>query len=196
MEFEKMMRIWDTQDDVPLYTIDQDALHRSITARKNQTARFANTNDIGLMLIFLGTAIMYSYLSIVGQNSNVYDYLIVGAMLGCTAYVWLSRMSRKRDESKFDRTILGDLDHAIANVDYEVKRSRSMIWWCGLPSTSLVLLNLSQNPMPIWKWMSIIAAFVLSWLLLRWEYTRRQKPRKLKLESLRTRLIEDSTHRG
>lgn len=194
MEFDEIKKIWDEQNQEPLYAINETALHRSIKSRKNRAARLNNLNDIGLIAIGIITAIIYSFLSIINETPTVYDYLIVAACLFITGYIWISRVRRKKQEQTFPRTMLGDLDHAIANVSYEAKRSKNMVWWYILPLAILVMLNMSlgQGDVSVWKWVIIAAAFVLSALLMRWEYNCRQKPRQQKLEALREKLTGDT----
>ena len=196
MEFEEMKRIWDQQKDEPLYAINEKALHRSIKSTKKKAARLTNINDRGLIVIGIVTAVVYSILSIIDDTPNVYDYLIVVALLFITGYVWFGRMRRKKQEQAFARTMLGDLNHAIANVNYEVRRSKNMVWWFILPITILVFLNMSQGVVSLWKWIGIAAAFVLSGLLTRWEYIHRFKPKQRKLEALREKLTEEATFKS
>jgi Flp pilus assembly protein TadB len=192
MEFEEMKRIWDQQKDEPLHAINEKALHRSIKSTKKKAARLTNINDWGLIVIGIVTAVVYSNLSIIDDTPNVYDYLIVVALLFITGYVWFGRMRRKKQEQAFALTMLGDLNHAIANVNYEVRRSKNMVWWFIVPLTILVFLNMSQGDVSLWKWIGIAAAFVLSGLLTRWEYIHRFKPKQRKLEALREKLTEEA----
>jgi hypothetical protein len=192
MEFEEMKRIWDQQNDEPLYAINEKALHRSIKSKKKRAARLTNANDFGLILINIITAIVYSFISIVGETPTIYDYLIVVALLFANGYVWFGRMRRKKHEQTFARTMLGDLDHAISSVTYELNRSKNMVWWFVLPSMILIFLNMSQNDVSVWKWVGIASAFVLSALLILWDYEHCQKPKKRRLEALRKKLAEEA----
>ena len=196
MEFEEMKRIWDQQDDEPLYAINEEELHRSIKSTKKRAIRLTNINDWGLLVIGIVTAIVYSILSIIDNTPSVYDFLIVGTLLLITGYVWFSRIRRKKQEQIFARTMLGDLNHAIANVKYEANRSKNMVWWFIVPLAILVFLNLSQGDVSLWKWIGIAAAFVLSGLLTRWEYIHRFKPKLRKLEALRKKLTKEATFKS
>lgn len=193
MNFEEMKKIWDAQNEEQLYAINEEALHRHIKSKKKRTGRLNNINDFGLIVVGITTAIIYSFLSIVNETPTIYDYLIVAATLCITGYVWYGRIRRRNQERNFAHTILGDLDHAIANVNYEVNRSKNMVWWFVFPLAILVLLNMSQVNVPLWKWIGIGAAFVLSALLVRWEHNRCHKPKKQKLMALRKKLIQETT---
>lgn len=189
MEFEEMKKIWDTQNEEPLYVINEVALHRSIQSKKKRASRLTNVNDFGLMAVGIITALIYSFIT---ENPNIFDYLIVASLFFITGYVWIGRVRRKKQEQSFGRTMLGDLDHAISSVTYEVNRSKNMIWWFVLPLMTLIFLNMSQEDLSIWKWVGIASAFVLSALLTRWDYERYQKPKKRRLEALRKKLAEEA----
>lgn len=191
MEFEEMKRIWDQQHQEPLYAINEEALHRSIKSTKKRASRLSNINDWGLLVVSIGTAIAYGMLAIIDETPTVYDYLIVAALLIIAAYVWLGRIGRKKKERAFARTMLGDLNHAIANVNYEAARAKNMVWWYIAPLTILTFLNMSQADVSLWKWIGLVAAFVFSGLLTRWELVHRFKPKQRKLEALRKKLTED-----
>ncbi|HET6528841.1 MAG TPA: hypothetical protein VFG39_08850 [Balneolaceae bacterium] len=192
MEFDEMKKIWDTQNNEPLYAINEEALHRSIRSKKKRAARLTNINDFGLMAIGIITAIIYSYLSIINEAPTIYDYLIVATLVFGTGYLWVGRVQRKKQEQTLARTMLGDLDHAISSVAYEMNRSKNMVWWFVLPSVILIFLNMSQEGVSVWKWVGVAFAFALSALILRWDYNRCQKPKKQKLEALREKLIEET----
>lgn len=189
MEFEEMKKIWDSQNNEQLYAINEAALHRSIKSKKKRAARLTNINDFGLMAIGIATALIYSFSA---ETPGIYDYLIVAMLFLLTGYVWLGRIHRKKKERTFGRTMLGDLDHAISSVSYEMNRSVKMVWYFVLPSAILIFFKLSRVDASLWKWVSIGAAFVLSALILRWDYNRCQKPKKRKLEALRDKLIEET----
>lgn len=189
MEFEEMKKIWDSQNNEQLYAINEAALHRSIKSKKKRAARLTNINDFGLMAIGIATALIYSFSA---ETPGIYDYLIVAMLFLLTGYVWLGRIHRKKKERTFGRTMLGDLDHAISSVSYEMNRSVKMVWYFVLPSAILIFFNLARGDTSLWKWVSIAAAFVLSALILRRDYNRCQKPEKRKLEALRDKLIEET----
>lgn len=190
MEFEEMKKIWDEQNQEPLYAINEAALYRSIQSKKKRASRLSSINDFGLMGIAVITAITYSLISIINETPSLYDYLIPIILVGIGIYVLASRIKRKKKELQFDRTMLGDLDHAIASVSYEAKRAKTFVWWFLMPLAILVFLNMSTAEVSFWKWLGIAAGFVLLFLLTRWEYNRCHSPKKQKLEALREKLVE------
>lgn len=194
MELDEMKKIWDEQNQEPLYAINEAALYRSIQSKKKGASRLTNFNDFGLVAVCIITAIVYVFIAIINETPSIYDYLIIIALMFIAGYIWTGRMQRKKKERRFDRTMLGDLDHAIASVKYEVKRSRTMPWWFLLPLAILVVLNMSTaEDISLWKWLGISAGFVLSYLLFRWEYRYRQKPKEKRLRALRDKLMKEET---
>lgn len=187
MEFEDLKKIWDTQNNEPMYAINETELHRSIRAKRNHTSRLSNINDIGLVIIVLLTSIIL----LLDGSGNIYDYLSVIALSLIGGYVLIGRSRRKQQEQHFEHSMLGDLDHAIANVTYEIKRNKTFVWWFLLPTAIPLLLNLLQPETPFWKWVVIPAAFVLAFVVTRWELNRKQLPRKRKLEALRAMLVKE-----
>jgi Flp pilus assembly protein TadB len=192
MEFDEMKKIWDSQNDEPLYAINEAALHRSIKSQKERANRKANFSDFGLSAIFIATAIINIVSFIVNGTPTIYDYLIVIMLLLITGYIWFARIRRKKREQMFGHTMLGDLDHAISSVKYRAWRSKNMVWWLVLPVAVLVFLNVSQAGASLWAWIGIAAAFVVSALLSRWGYNHCDNPRLRKLEALRDKLTEEA----
>lgn len=186
MEFKDMQKIWDTQNDVPLYAIDEAALYKRILAKSKRASRVANMNEIGLTLIMLSLSVLL----IIIDRSSMYAYVSALMMFLIAVYVWVGRIRRKQREQTFDRSMLGELDMAIANVDNEVNRARTFVWWMILPAGLPVLLNMIQAGVVFWKWLIIPASYALAYALVQWELRRCHLPRKQELEILREKLEE------
>ena len=187
MEFEEMKKIWDAQNNEPMYAINEEALFRRIRAKSSRASRISNINEIGLILIVIVTS---GILLFVG-NQSFYDYLTVFALLSIGLYIWIGRMQRKKRESEFDRSMLGELDQALANVDHETNRAKTFFWWFLLPVAIPAFLNMAQAGTPSWKWFVVPAAFVLSYFVVQWGLKRKQLPRKKELEALRKILADE-----
>lgn len=181
MDFEEMKKIWDTQNSEYMYAINEEALLRRVRTRSRRANRITDLNDIGLMLIAIATALI---LLLIGEQS-LYDYISVVALLMITFYILAGRRRRQKLENRFDRTILGDLEQAIHSTRYEIRRAETFFWWYLLPLGIPTLVNMVQAGVPVWKWLIVPFAFVLSYLLVRWELRRKHLPRKRELEALR-----------
>jgi hypothetical protein len=192
MEFEEMKKLWDEQNLEPLYVINEAALHKSIQSKKKRASRLSNINDFGLIAIAIGTAILYSFISIINETPAIYDYLIPVILIAIAGYVLIGRNHRKKTERRLGQTMLDDLDHAIASVNYEAKRSKTMVWWFILPLAIPSLLNMIQEEAGWLPMILIVGAFLLSYAVLRWEFNRCHLPKKQRLEALRKKLTEEN----
>lgn len=189
MEFEEMRRIWDSQNNEPLYAINEKALHRRIKAKKNKASIVSNINEITLMAIAILTAIPL-FIKNVGVD-NIYAYPPVIILLLTGVYVWIGRQKRMKKEKQFDQTIIGDLDQAIANVSFEVNRAKTFIFWYLLPLSFPVFLNMYMNEASFLKWAIVIGGFILSYIVVRAGLTYSQIPNKRRLEALREKLMRE-----
>jgi len=187
MEFEEMQKIWDTQNDQPLYVINEASLHKRIMAKRNQARFKSNITDIGLIIIALGTATIL----VTTGSGSVYSYLSAAVLALIAVYVFVERLRRQRRANQFDRSMLGDLDEAISNVSYEAFRAKNFVWWFLLPTVIPAFLNMSQSDAPLWKWFVVPIAFVLAFALTRWELNKVHQPKKRGLQALRKKLMEE-----
>ena len=193
MEFEEMKKIWDSQNSEPLYAINEAALHKRIRAKMKRATRLNNINDFGLIIIAIVTA---GILLLLNKTPGIYDYAIIVVLMLIAGYVLAGRIKRKKQEARFDRSMLGDLDHAIANVQYEGNRSLTMHWWFIIPLAIPVLAKMLQKNTNLGQWLLVTGLFILSIIVIRWDHHRCILPRKRKLEALRRKLADEnnSTH--
>lgn len=56
MEFDEIKKIWDAQNNQPLYVIDEKALHNRIQSKMKDVLLRANVNEWGVIIINLCTA--------------------------------------------------------------------------------------------------------------------------------------------
>jgi Ca2+/Na+ antiporter len=192
MEFDEMKKIWDSQNEEPLYAINEAALHRSIKSQKERAGRLNNIGDFSLIAACIAVAIIYSIRFIVNGTPTIYDSLIVIAMLLYSGYVWYSRTRRKKREQTFGHTILGDLNHAISGVKYRAWRTKSLVWRFLVPIYGLYFLDMSQTGASLWDWIGTAAVLVLAALASRWQYNQCNIPRLQELEALREKLTEEA----
>ncbi|MDW3195605.1 MAG: hypothetical protein R8G66_24730 [Cytophagales bacterium] len=189
MEFEEMQKIWDNQNQRPLYAIDEDALRRRIHAKSRKASLASNVNEIGLIAISIITFIIIVIKNI--GNDNPYAYPPVIILLLTSVYIYIGRIKRKKKESQFDRTMLGELDHALYNSEYEIRRARTFPLWYLIPVSIPAMLNMYMNDASITKWVLVLFAFTLSYVVVWFGLTKMQEPRKRKLEKLREKILTD-----
>lgn len=170
MEFEEMKKIWDSQNNETLYAINGRALHNRILSKKKRAGHIANISELLLIIVNGGAGIIMLVLGWTKSGGNLFFYLMASWMLLTMLYMLVSRIRRKREGSKFDRTLLGDLNHALATATYQVRISRLMRW-NNLPILILLLLSFWENGKGIWGIVLVIILFSLTYFLSGWEHS-------------------------
>ena len=186
-----MKKIWDTQNNQPLYAINEAALHRGIRNKRNRARWSSNFTEVSLIFIAIVTG-TYSLIKTFGGD-NIYAYPPAIMLLLTGVYVFIGRFRRKKIEKQYDQSLLGDLDQAIANVNFEIKRARTFVWWYILPIALAVILNMVMNSASVWKWLLISGAFLISYFVVQFGLKRMQIPYRRRLEGLREKLTKEFT---
>ena len=187
MEFEEMEKVWNAQNNEPMYVFSESALQKRIQAKRNKAGRISTINEIGLTLIALATGTTL----LVRNPDSIFSYISAIALLGVAVYVLWGRFQRLNSLKKFDHTMLGNIDEAISNVENEVKRSRTFVYWFLLPIIIPVFARMIANGADIWKWVLVLAAVILSLIVVQYGLKKSQLPKKRGLEILREKLLEE-----
>src|SRR5579872_3160900 len=149
MEFEEMRKIWDTQKHEPLFVINENALHNRILSKKAGVAGITNISELLLIFVNAGAGVFLLSIAYDKPGSNLFLYPMALWMVLTTLYVAISRIRRMRQERQFDRSMLGDLDHAISITTYQVNLSKLMRW-NSLPIGIFLLLGTWENGKAVW----------------------------------------------
>jgi hypothetical protein len=128
MEFDEIKKIWDAQNNQPLYVLDEKALHNRIQSKKKAVLAYANISEWGLIIIYLITSGVLLIFNSFAYHVNIFMYIEAAWMLATVVYVVAHRFRRISSSRRFDRSIHGDLDHAISIATYHVRLARIMNW--------------------------------------------------------------------
>jgi len=186
MEFDDMKKIWDTQNNEPLYAVNETALHHRILSKKRKGFHITNISEWLSVLVYGGTACFIFGVNFYKQSGNVWMYFLAAWMLGSALYTLVSRIRRIRGERQFDRTMNGDLAHAISVAAYQVRLSFLMRWNI-LPMGLLTVLSVLDNGKSVWVAVGVLVFFVISYYAGGWEHNI-YKNRKRELEVLQNKL--------
>ncbi|NOT77141.1 MAG: hypothetical protein HOP08_19630 [Cyclobacteriaceae bacterium] len=189
MEFEEMKRIWDQQNQLPLYTYDSQAIHHRILSKKRSAIHITNFSELMLIIVNLGSAGFVVAVNIFKEISNLYLYLMAGWMFVTALYSLISRVRRLRGEDNFERSMLGDLKHAINVATYQVRLSQIMRWNI-LPIGTLALLSVLGKSESVWVVILMLGFFFLVYWAGGWEHNI-YKNKKRELEILFNKLKEE-----
>ena len=177
MEFEEMKKIW--QNEEPLYVINESALRNSIAKKKDKTLRITNISELLCIVANLGSG---AYVLTKGM------YVLAVWMIAVGVYCLVGRIRRKMGERKFDRSMLGDLDHAVSVANYQVRFS-GLMRWNILPVAILILAGMWNKDNMIALMIGIILFFAVTFYASGWEHNY-YKERRRHVVELRNTLLK------
>jgi hypothetical protein len=187
MEFDELQKIWDMQKNEAIYVINETALHNRILSKKRSAAHIANFSELLLIFVNIGTGLLVSGTAVYKSSATIFTWLLTGWMMITTLYVVVNRIRRKKGEIRFDRSMLGDLKHAISNATHQVRLSGIMLW-NSLPLGLLFLLAFWESgKLSAWIVIFLAIFLVLVYYASRWEHGI-YKRRKRELEVLQQKL--------
>ncbi|MBS1563002.1 MAG: hypothetical protein JST39_01380, partial [Bacteroidetes bacterium] len=169
MEFEEMQRIWDAQSNQTLYAINETALYNRIQSKKATVRHIANASEWLLMIVNIGAAGSILALTLYGKRLNIFLYVLAAWMLYTAGYTLISRLRRLKQTTRFDRSMQGELAHAVSVASYQVRLS-AIMRWNTLPLVLLVLLSLWDAHKPFWIFFPVIAFFGIAFFASGWEH--------------------------
>jgi hypothetical protein len=191
MDFEQMQLVWDREKSRTLYALDLDALHASVRKRGRRIAAGVEAMEIGMIAIsiFLAGFLVSEPLL---RGDDPQQYASAAVLLGVAVYLVVGRVQRRARERMFASSLRGDLERAIAQVDYHIQRVRTFHWWFFLPSFLTIVIGqaFEDEIKSTWVWLLVLAAFPLGIWVARREL-RCLLPRKRELEALRAKLVDE-----
>ena len=191
MEFEELQKIWDSQNNQPLYVMNEKALHSRILSKKKRAYHITNISELLLIIVNIAAGSFIFGMSFFKPGGgSIPMYLLSTWMFACVVYVWINRLRRKKRDQQFDRSMHADLDHTISVAAYQVRLSQIMHWNI-LPVGALTLLGVWGGGKPIWVIGVILIFFALAYYAGTWEHNV-YRSRKRELEILKTKLEEDT----
>lgn len=186
MKFEEMKTIWDSQNNEMLFGINEQAMHKLIHSKMKKGKHITNISELLWIAVNIVAGSFVLGITLFKGNENIFMYLLSAWMFGTAFFLLASRVRRIGASKKFDRSMLGDLEHAISVATYQVRLS-FLGRWNILPIGSLVALGLWDSGKSMW----ILAAFIIFFILTNyasgWEH-RIYKGRKKDLEILKSKL--------
>jgi len=193
MEFEEMKKIWDSQKNEMLYGINEKAMHNRILSKKKQAYHITNASELIWIItnVVMGCALLGMNFY---KNTNIFIYLLAAWTLASALFMLVSRARRIRAEGRFDRSMQGDLLHAISVATYQVRISL-LGRWNIVPIAILVLISVWDSGKSIWAALAVLVFFILATFAGGWEHRIYQR-KKRELEMLQNKLeSEDSNDR-
>ena len=189
MEFEEMKLIWDSQNNEPLYAINQEALNRKIQHKSKSVSRTLDILDVIMVVVNLIVGIVL-IVDTVQENGRPFEYIIAVLYLAFFVYALYRRFARQQEVKEFDKTILGELDKAIWESEYLIKQTSSIVFWYLVPLMLVANATMILNGNPLWALALTIVILPLGYFGGRWEVRKYHLPKKRELESLRKIMLQ------
>ena len=188
MEFEDMQVIWNNQNNERLYVINEAALYEQIKRKGKSVNRLLELSEIVMIAVNLIVGI-FLLIDTFNDNDPTYEYLLPAMYIAYFIGALIFRSTRRKEQVRFEETMLGELEKAIWQADYLIKQGRALIKWYLFPLMLAVCGITLYNGKPFWA----LAAFILmasaSYLSHYWEIERCYVPKKRELEGLREKLV-------
>lgn len=184
-----MRKVWDEQKGEAMYVINEDTLHKSVTRKKHAASRRINRVEIMVSVVNGGCAIFLLFLAL--RGSHQWGFVTAGLLAATVIYIQYFRWRRRKAENTFDRSMLGELDHTISNVNSIIRFNYLMVVAYLVPLTILTLVKLTVVGASWQKWVLMAAAFSVSIFMMRWEQRACNLPRRKQLLALKKKLMEE-----
>lgn len=182
MEFEELKKVWDKQNEKPIYVMNEEALHRRILSKKKGASHITSFTELMLILVNAGAGALVLIVTL-SKPANIFMSVLAGWMFVTAGYALTHRLRRLRDTNVFDRSMLGDLQHALSDATYQVRLSGIMRWNI-LPLGALTVLGVLQSSGSWWFAVGLVVFLALAHFAGGWEH-RIYERRKVELERLR-----------
>ena len=189
MEFEELRRIWDTQNNQPLYAINEKAMYNLILSKKKQAHHITNVSELLLIFVNIASGIFVLGMNFFKQSGNISWYVLSAWMLASALFMLVNRIRRINANNQFDRSMSGDLNHAISVATYQVRISQIMRWNI-LPIAAFTFLGLWEGGKSIWIAIIVLLFFALTFYAGGWEHNI-YKRKKQELEVLKKKLDDE-----
>lgn len=186
MEFDEMQKIWDKQNNQPIYSIDENLLHNRIQSKMDSGLRYANISELCLIIVNLGAGSLLLYINGFKAGANLFMYIESVWMFATVAYLVVSRIQRKKASRQFDRSIHGDLNHAIALATYQVRLTQ-ITNWNLLPMGAIMIFSGWEAGKLIRVGILILVSYTLAFYIGS-KGLRAKKRRKQELQELKDKL--------
>ncbi len=215
MNFEDVKVIWDSQNEQPLFAVNETALHAMVRRRNRASRRGAawtQYREIVLGLIFsllmIGTVGVitsadpagvagFSWIRVPASSGHVAALSIAAVLwLYYAVYMFAARRRQLRRDESFGSSLQGDIERGLDQLEFQIRIARSIVWWGFVPvwiacALWIVVVFHLKDVKPWAFAMSgsvMAAAFALSVWGQHHAITRRFEPRRRELLALRERL--------
>ena len=187
MEFAEMKIIWDSQHEEKLYAINEGALYAQIKRKGQSVGRLLRRFEVVIIGVNVLTAVVLLVTALLNEL-DVFYYLTPVLYLAYAAVALVWWWNRRQKDVHFMPTMLGELDKAIWQINYLIRRSRELIFIYMLPMALLLGGKLFYDGQPLFGLALLLVMGGACFVTDRWEIKKCYLPQKQSLEALRATL--------
>ena len=212
MHFEDVKVIWNSQDEAPLYAVNEEVLHSMLKSKRHGFGRLVfwqqwQSYGSSLFVIAAISAILIAHVTgnlgklgfpVALSIWDVCALLLAGSFWAFFALsIYAGKKRQEQREREFTSTLLGDLDRDIDQAEYQIRCREHVRRGFLPPCLGVILIQLVGFRMAgLSEWFVLPVIAVMVFLLI-WESRMQQRlvdqkvlPRLRELESLRVKLTE------
>ncbi|WP_258097280.1 hypothetical protein [Marinoscillum pacificum] len=190
MEFEDMQKIWNADSQQYAFAINEDAMQKKILNKKIGASRKINRMEMFLIGVNLLVGSFILGKNLILDLHNVYLYGLSFVLYGSVVYMFLQRQKRIKGENEFDRSMLGDINHAINNATYQ-ERLSIFAFIYGIPVFVLVWFSVYESDKSAAFLIGVAIFFILTLALSVVEHRMIHRRHKRRLVQLKEMLLSN-----
>ena len=210
MKFEDMKVIWDSQNEEPLYAVDEGGLHQMLREKAQAFKRLvfwqeAQTYGSSLFVVVMITAALIAYFTgllerMKGVELQAWHAVALFVGVACWAQfglnVYFARRRQKEREARFSESLRDEIDRDLERVEFEIATRKHLARGFVPPHVGAFLFNWVIFRATGVEWMMIplvavmVAGFLFELRCQRRLVRNKLIPRKEELETLRDKLVQ------
>lgn len=189
MEFEDIQMIWDSQENAPLYTINEQSLNKRILKDETKARHGLNMLEISSMLILFSMGIAVGMEPILDHH-DYHQWLYSVVYISIAIWVYRQREMRLKAEAMFEPGLLGDLNRSISVIDSHIERCRGFFRWVMGPIALMTAISYPfyYDSKPIWIWPALLLCILGTFQIMKHTIKKDLEPKRQSLQSLRDKL--------
>jgi hypothetical protein len=144
MNFEDLKKSWQCQAAFPKVTLNADASLKEVRRNQKQFSAIIFSRDVCIAGITFLLIPIFLYSGIRTHEQWSY-YMLPLACLLVGVFIVVDRLMRRRKQPAAKETFKSCAEGLLAEVSHEIWLSKNVVWWCVLPITAPIEINVFRD---------------------------------------------------